>query len=145
MSATQHQTLCKAERLSGKKQVDTLFTGGAGRSMSIHPIRMVYTIGECDAEGREPQAKVMMSVSKRHFKHAVDRNHVKRQLREAYRHNKHLLLDVLAQRPGTQVVMAFIWTSAEILESAAVEHRMKKLLSRLSEKTKASLCKASDN
>ncbi len=69
--------------------------------MSIYPIRMIYAIGQCDAASREPQAKIMVSVPKRYFKRAVKRNRVKRQLREAYRRNKHLLLDMLAQHPGT--------------------------------------------
>ncbi len=145
MPATQHQTLCKAERLSSKKQVDILFSGGAGRSMSIFPIRLVYVINDAIDDAKEPQAKMMVSVSKRYFKHAVQRNRVKRQLREAYRLNKHHLLDTLAQHPGTQVLMAFIWTSDQLAATADVESRMKKLLARLSEKTTATLCKASDN
>lgn len=140
MSVTRQQTLCKAERLNGKKQVDSLFMGGRGRAMSIYPIRMIYAIGQCDAASREPQAKIMVSVPKRYFKRAVKRNRVKRQLREAYRRNKHLLLDMLAQHPGTQVLIAFIWTSDELSDSAGIESRMKKLLARLGEKTTASLC-----
>ena len=131
MPVTRQQTLCKAERLNGKKQVDSLFMGGRGRAMSIYPIRMIYAIGQCDAAS---------SVPKRYFKRAVKRNRVKRQLREAYRRNKHLLLDMLAQHPGTQVLIAFIWTSDELSDSAGIESRMKKLLARLGEKTTASLC-----
>ena len=145
MPATRQLTLCKAERLCGKKQVDALFMGGAGRAMSIYPIRMVYVAGERDAASREPQAKIMVSVSKRHFKHAVKRNRVKRQLREAYRRNKRLLLDTLAQHPRVQLLIAFIWTSAQLAESAEIESRMKKLLARLGEKTAASPCTDSDN
>ena len=133
MSVTRQQTLCKAERLNGKKQVDSLFMGGTGCAMSIYPIRMIYAIGQCDAASREPQAKIMVSVPKRYFK------------REAYRRNKHLLLDMLAQHPGTQVLIAFIWTSDELSDSAGIESRMKKLLARLGEKTTASLCHDSAN
>ena len=113
--------------------------------MSIYPIRMIYAIGQCDAASREPQTKIMVSVPKRYFKRAVKRNRVKRQLREAYRRNKHLLLDMLAQHPGTQVLIAFIWTSDELSDSAGIESRMKKLLARLGEKTTASLCHDSAN
>ena len=76
MPVTRQQTLCKAERLNGKKQVDSLFMGGTGRAMSIYPIRMIYAIGQCDAASREPQAKIMVSVPKRYFKRAVKRNRV---------------------------------------------------------------------
>ena len=51
-------------------------------------------------------AQVLIATSKRKFHHAVDRNRVKRQLREAYRHNKHLLTDRL---PADKAVdIAFI-------------------------------------
>ena len=87
----------------------------------------------------------MVSVPKRYFKRAVKRNRVKRQLREAYRRNKHLLLNMLAQHPGTQVLIAFIWTSDELSDLAGIESRMKKQLARLGEKTTASLCHDSAN
>ena len=84
-------TLRKAERLNSKILVGKMFEGGVSKSFSIFPIRVVYM----PVEKGEASASILISVSKRRFKRAVKRNRVKRQIREAYRKNKHLLLDQL--------------------------------------------------
>ncbi len=72
------------EKLKSKKLIEKLFT--EGKAVSVFPLRLIYL-----KEGNIN--KVGVSVSKRNFKKAVDRNRVKRLLREAYRHNKNLLID----------------------------------------------------
>ena len=72
-------TYSKAEKLKSKTTIDLLFS--KGKSVSKYPLRLVYIEG--------------VSVSKKHFKKAVDRNYFKRVLRETYRLNKSLLLDNL--------------------------------------------------
>ena len=62
---------------------------------------------------------------KKRFKHAVDRNRVKRQLREAYRRNKHLL-------DGRSVAIAFIWLTDAHFPSDVVDQRVRSLLIRIS-------------
>lgn len=119
-------TLTKEERVSGKRLIDDLFTGGNSRSLVAFPIRLVYMQVEKD----DPQAQILVSVSKRYFKRAVKRNRVKRQIREAYRKNKHLL----PQQPGKCFVMAFIWLDDHLRSSEAVERRVVKLLQGLSER-----------
>lgn len=79
---TKRFTFRKPEHLCLKTEIDALFTAGS-RSMSVYPLRVTYRM--LPYAGSGPQAKVLLSVSKRHFKHAVDRNRAKRQLREAYR------------------------------------------------------------
>ena len=88
----------KSEKLKSKKTIDLLFS--KGKSVSKYPLRLVYV--ECDFDisesqdfGTEQKIKMGVSVSKKYFKHAVDRNYFKRLLREAYRLNKHLLIDHL--------------------------------------------------
>ena len=85
-------------------------------------------------EETEADASILISVPKKRFKHAVKRNQVKRQVREAYRRNKHILLDVLkAQETPVKMIMAFIWLDNKIHSSEEVEHKVKKLLTHISE------------
>lgn len=83
MPASQSFTLAKAERICSKKLTDRLFNGSSGRSLSAFPLRMVYTV--VSREEDAPAALMLVSVPKRHFKRAVKRNRVKRQVREAFR------------------------------------------------------------
>lgn len=97
--------------------------------MSAFPLRVVYMPVE-RAEGEMP-VQMMVSVSKRHFKHAVDRNRCKRLVREAYRHHKHQLWDALGENQALAV--AFLWTSNELMPYDVVEQRMVSLLTRMAE------------
>lgn len=119
-------TLTKEERVSGKRLIDALFTGGNSRSTVSFPLRLVYMQVEKD----DPPAQILVSVSKRYFKKAVKRNRVKRQIREAYRKNKHLL----PRQQGKGIVMAFIWLDDRLRSSEEVERRVVKLLQGLSER-----------
>lgn len=81
-------TYPKNERLKSKTTIGLLFS--EGKSVSKYPLRLVYRQAE---ENSEEKIKIGVSVSKKYFKRAVDRNYFKRVLRETYRLNKHLLLD----------------------------------------------------
>jgi ribonuclease P protein component len=85
-------TYPKNERLKSKTTIGLLFS--EGKSVSKYPLRLVYRQAEVNSE---EQTKIGVSVSKKYFKKAVDRNYFKRVLRETYRLNKHLLLDNLDQ------------------------------------------------
>ena len=74
----------KNERLKSKKIIELLFK--EGQRVSAFPLTLVYLKSE-------KSNQIGVSVSKRYFKKAVDRNRVKRLLREAYRHNKKMLID----------------------------------------------------
>ena len=128
---SERHTLCKNERVCGYKLVDKLFVGGSSKSMSAFPVRVVYMLDD-RTEG-DPEVQMMVSVSKRHFKRAVKRNRVKRQLHEAYRRNKQVL-HMSPWPDGTKLVMAFIWLDDNMHDSALVEARMKNLLERMTEK-----------
>lgn len=81
-------TYPKNERLKSKTTIGLLFS--EGKSVSKYPLRLVYRQAEADSEEK---IKIGVSVSKKYFKRAVDRNYFKRVLRETYRLNKNLLLD----------------------------------------------------
>lgn len=87
---TQKNTYPKQEKLKSHHIINKMFT--EGRSVSKYPLRLVYVPLE---EPDEEMIKMGVSVSKKYFKKAVDRNYYKRILREAYRQNKHILINKL--------------------------------------------------
>ncbi len=125
-------TLRKRERLCSMKLTDRLFNGAGSHSMAAFPVRVVWM--EKEREDHESPVQVLVSVSKRHFKQAVKRNRVKRQLREAYRLSKQLLYDKLEQVPQRAVVIAFIWLSDELYSTVEVTRCTEILMKRLTEK-----------
>jgi len=76
-----------------------------------------------------PEIRVLMSVPKKKLRHAVDRNRVKRLLRETYRLNKHILLEQ-AVTQGVSVRMAFIWIPTEVVDYKQIEKKMKEALTK---------------
>lgn len=124
-------TLHKVERLDKKKIIEKMFAGGS-RSFSVFPLRVVYL----PVEELEADASILISVSKRRLKRAVKRNRVKRQIREAYRVNKHELLNILVERK-CRLAIAFIYLSDQLVESSIIEDRMRIALVRITEKMAA--------
>lgn len=129
MSAAERFTLSKEERICSKKLINELFTGN-GRSMTAFPLRVVFM--KRTIVDDQPRAAMLMSVPKRYFKHAVDRNRVKRQVREAFRRNKSIITQNLTD-DHEAVAMAFVWLTNEKFPSSEVENRMVRLLTRISE------------
>ena len=139
---TSKYSLPQSERINSKKQIDRLFRGGGSKAMTASPLRMVYMADSRQtdsqpSDGHQPMAQLMVSVPKRYFKRAVKRNYVKRQVREAYRLNKHILVNHLTQKADKTVSLCFIWTSDRLLPTAEVMKRMANLLTRLVEKLSA--------
>lgn len=121
----------KAEHLSLQRDIDALFSEGS-RSTAAFPVRAVWRTVEWD--GRGPRVKVMVSVSKRKFRHAVDRNRAKRQMREAYRLHKHILLAPVAGGDGLPALhIGLIWLASEPQDSRLVHRRVVTLLHRIAE------------
>ena len=114
-------TLSKEERLCSRKAMEKLFEG-SNKSILSYPIRAVFQKTE------ETGIRIMISVSKRFFKRAVKRNRIKRQLREAYRLNKHLL------RPANGGInISFLSNRNDILSTAKVLEQMHILLNKVNE------------
>ena len=117
----------KKERIVSRKLIETLFDGGQSHSVAAFPLRSVYMTYERQ-DGQQP-VEVLISIPKKRLHHAVDRNRVKRQVREAFRRQKHLLTEKV---PPTQTVaIAFIWLTDRLLPSADIESRMKNVLERI--------------
>ena len=122
-------TFSKRERIVSRKLIEQLFSKGSNHSISAFPIRIVYM--EKEREKDEEPVQILVSVSKRHFKRAVKRNRVKRQIREAFRHHKQILAEKVPQ--DTSLAIAFIWLADELLDSRQVEKSVKRLLEKVAE------------
>lgn len=122
-------TFKKNERMTSKLLMEQLFGSKEARAVTAFPLRAVFL--EVDHRPGDAVVQVLFSVSKRHFKHAVDRNRVKRQLREAYRHNKALLPEVAE---GRQLLIAFIWIADRQYASPKVEAALTKALRKICER-----------
>lgn len=118
------QTFKKQERLSGQKIIDTLFS--EGRNFVVSPFRVVWL--EYELEGPSP-AQVLISVSKKRIKKAVDRNLVKRRIREAYRKNKDEFYEFL-NRKGVKCAFALLYNSDLIADYKEIEEKINLLLQR---------------
>ena len=133
-----HCSFPKQEKLISRKLIDILFAGGRSKSLSAYPLRLVFAVLDGDDEALEVKgratkmadAQVLVSVPKKCFKHAVDRNRVKRQVREAYRRHK----DLYSLHEGRHLAMAFIWLDRNHHSTDAVEEKVKNLLRRMNEK-----------
>lgn len=128
MRTTERQQLKKSERIVSQKLIDELFAGTGSHTRAAFPLRVVFKFRERSAG--QPAAQVLVSVPKRRLRHAVDRNRVKRQVREAYRTNKQLLAGLPEEMA---VSMAFIWLSDKLLPTADVVARMKTLLAHVAQ------------
>lgn len=119
-------TYPKSERLKSKTTIDLLFS--TGKSVSKYPLRLVYV--PVDLPDEEP-IKLGVSVSKKYFKKAVDRNYFKRVLRETYRLNKQLLLPTGQQR----YAFMFFYQTSDRLPYAEIEEKTKLLFQKFAEQT----------
>ena len=114
----QNETYPREEKLKAKRLIDELFI--TGKSVSKYPLRLVYI--EVEDEDAPP-LQTGVSVSKRHFKKAVDRNYYKRLLRESYRKNKSLILDQVDQK----FALMLFYQTKDRLNYQEVEQKMKAL------------------
>lgn len=112
-----------SEKLKSKIVIDRLFT--EGKSLKSYPLRLMYVPLDKD---RFTVNKVAVSVPKRNFKKAVDRNYLKRLMREAYRKNKYLTENKFP-RP---YAMMFVYTGRTPSDlnqiSKAIIHILKQLI-----------------
>lgn len=118
----------KKEKLKSRKQIDILFA--RGKSFSIPPIRVTYQFLPVNEAG---ELKAGVTVSKRNFKKAVDRNRIKRLLREGYRLQKQAFSEAVKQK-NMNGYLFFTYTDKTIQPYSIIETCMQQCLKRLQKK-----------
>lgn len=125
-------TFKKEERLSSRKQIGELIDKGS--SFFLYPFRIVWL--EVDTPSTYP-AQLLISVSKKRFKRAVDRNRIKRLIREAYRLQKEEALYSWYRSSNKTLLMMVSYTGKTIFTAKEVADKLNNCLLRFREKHEA--------
>lgn len=121
------QTFKKQERLRSKKLIEQLFK--QGNSFNIYPFKIIWI--EADIK-TNCSAQVLIGVSKKNLRRAVDRNKLKRRIRESYRKNKQLFYDYL-QSKNVKLVLGIIHNGKDISKYKEIEQKIITVFNRLIE------------
>jgi len=119
-------TLSKSDRLTCRDTISQIYD--AGKHLNDYPFKIVWL-----KEDGEAGLKAVFSVPKRKFKRAVDRNQIKRKLREAYRKHKHDCQKATISQ-NTRVSLFLIYLGKDIPQSEIVDDKIILLLNRLTKK-----------
>ena len=114
------QTFKKQEKLKKSKLIEQLFT--QGKTLTVFPIKLIYLEIDHDSPYK---IQAGVTVSKRNFKKAVDRNRIKRLLREVYRKNKFMIYE---SGNTKKHIFMFIYLGKTEFEYHILEGKMKLLL-----------------
>ena len=124
MAAT--EGLPKYERICKDNDIQALFD--KGRGVSVYPYRVVYLFHK--DESRPVTVRLLVSVSKKRFHHAVNRNRVKRLMREAWRKSKAPLYEI-CERDTISVDVALVYTATVIHSYEELLAKTKKAVNEL--------------
>jgi len=120
------QSFKKQERLTGKNAIDQVFK--AGFKFHHYPFKVIWTTSQ-NVETPYP-AKILIGVSKKYHRRAMDRNRIKRRIREAYRKNKSPFYDFLTRREK-QCSLVLLYISKETFTFMETEKKISEILIRL--------------
>lgn len=134
MSLARH-TLSKTERLKSYKRIRILFT--TGLKFKVQPLLVYYQLTSITpSEEKVEFLQMGVTVGSRYFKKAVDRNLIKRRIREAYRQNNQELKLVL-HNSKYRMDIFFVYTVSEKLSYDQIQEAMKRVLQNLIDKVSA--------
>lgn len=119
----------KAEHLTSRTTIEKLYSTGA--TATAYPLRAIFMT--MPADDNSPAAKILINVAKKRFKHAVDRNRIKRCIREAYRLNKQPLIEELRSQ-NKQMAIAILYIDNKHSRTEYLKYKMSKLLGSIIEK-----------
>lgn len=128
-------TYQKKDKLKSRKQTQFLFSNGT--AITIHPIRLLYTY-ETDLNGSFPAGQLQAGVGapSRHFRKAVQRNKVKRLLREGYRLEKPDFINAL-NLTNARLNLFFLYMDVNVQSQQQIQATIKLLLHKLADKLKS--------
>ena len=121
-------TLGKTERLKSRKLIEYLFK--EGKAFSVFPLRVFYTTEFPDSAIAQNKLQAGFSVSTRNFKKAVDRNKIKRLMREAYRLQKNPLTTQI-ENSDKKIAFFFVYTGNEIPDYKLIYEKIGNSIKRL--------------
>lgn len=127
MSPASTYTLGKSQRLKSRKRIDAIFK--TGQKLNASPCKAFFTNTPHSGKNN-PGLQLGVGVSKRFFKHAVDRNRIKRLMREAWRLQKQDLQQLLQQQNQSMQVFV-IFTANELPQWPVIQEKMAIILNKL--------------
>lgn len=122
-------TFKKSERLCRKKDIDLLFS--QNKNFFNFPFKVLWVTNRVELN-TDCYSKILITVPKKMIKRSVDRNKIKRRIREAYRLNKHDLLLTLRKK-CIHINVAFVYVSKSIENYDTIEKKMIQSLQELNE------------
>ena len=120
MNPAPDRSFPRRERLKSKKRIARLFEQGKGGF--VYPVR--YVLLDESVAGKDRSLSVLIAVPKRHHKRAVERNLLKRRMREAYRLNKQALSGILSG----PYALGLLYASGDVAGYLQIESAVRKII-----------------